>query len=137
MQPLSRLLNLLAIEMVLPFLIPIFSSAWFIPTVVTTAAVVIGQLGAIDGHIKEGYTTPEAHVVRVFLGMVADLNGSDAGGVPPRVDLYDDRGEHIGHDYTKTTPIPEGSFQDYFIKPQEFHNNVRAAYVKLTAGKLA
>lgn len=116
----------------------ILASPWFIPTIVTSAAVIIGQLGAIDGHLPETYHTPTAHLVRVHLGMGNDgWNGTDMGGVPPRIDLYDAWGKRLSHDYTKETPILEGGFQDYYILPDEEHNNRRAAYIRLSAGKLA
>lgn len=120
-----------------PIMGAIAASEWFIPTIVTTAAVVIGQVAAVPGHIKPGYSTPDAHMVRVFLGMGDSRNGSDAAGVPPWIDLYDELGRHIGHDYTKKKPIPEGGFQDYVITPEQEHNNRRAAYIRLTAGKPA
>lgn len=126
--------------MVLPFLAgiaaTIAASEWFIPTVVTSVAVAAGQLGAIPGHIKPGYSTPKGHMVRVFLGMGDSLAGSDAGGIPPRVDLYDALGQRIGYDDSKKSDIPEGSFQDYVVAPKEYHNNRRAEYIRLTAGKL-
>lgn len=116
----------------------ILASQWFIPTIVTSAAVIIGQLGAIDGHLPETYHTPTAHLVRVHLGMGGDgWNGTDMGGVPPRIDLYDAWGQRLSHDYTKKTPILEGGFQDYMIEPDEEHNNRRAAYIRVGAGKLA
>lgn len=92
------------------------------------------QMFEVPGDDKPEYEFTHDHMVRVYYGM-----HKDAAGPPPFIDLYDERGQRIGGDWKKknTDSIKEGKFMDYIIKPTISDSKRWAAYIRLTAGKLA
>lgn len=84
----------------------------------------------VPGDDKLEYDITGDHMVRVYFGM-----HKDAGGPPPFIDLYDERGQRIGGDWKmKTTSIKEGTFVDYIIRTSMKR---WAEYIRLAAGKPA